>query len=371
EECGRREALRLEEWKVDLPTIGWIYHSANRVVYYFSGLGLPLSFKSGDFERERCWFNRGWTLQEARDNFVIAGETHDTDGTLTVEKGKKKRHKFRNCNQVKRLWRSKRSIDDHRISVESNSDDVFLTVDMRKLLEKKLVSLRQMKEQGSVFHILSQMQRRKSTNPVDKVAGLIYLFCSQYIPTYDADQSAEDAWTELIGITQDRFRADLLFSYPRPGDGNKFWHPSWVQVMTEMLPKSSLNKELYTPKIDRKKKGGDKYYGLRIDSCTVEGFGAKSPVIPQRGELHVNAGLKKHTFKIVAYHAYLIPDGKYTLIGTSKQSSTMEGVIWVVGKIEVLGKKFKKVSVLTMADKQQEEKLWKINAHRNTVTSLL
>ncbi|KAK0490156.1 hypothetical protein EDD18DRAFT_1187224 [Armillaria luteobubalina] len=367
EDCGCRECLRQKEWKVDLPTIGWIYHRADQVVYYFSGLGLPLSFKSGDFESERCWFNRGWTLQEMRDNFCIAGETHD-GGAMLVRGDKKKRQKFRNCSQVKRLWRSKRMMDDQPISAESNNDNMFLTVDMRNLLEKKLASLRQMQRQESIFYILSQMQRRKSTKPVDKVAGLIYLFYSQYIPIYDANQSAEDAWTELVSVTQDVFRADLFFLYPGPGNGNKFWHPSWEQVMTETLPKSSLDKGLYTIKVHRTKKGGDKYYGLRIDSCTVEGLGVESS---RRGELHLNSGLKKHTFKIVACHAYLIPDGKYTLIGTSKHSSTMEGVIWVVGKLEVLGKKFRKVSVVSMADKQQEEKLWKIEAHRNTATSLL
>ncbi|PBK90906.1 hypothetical protein ARMGADRAFT_994892 [Armillaria gallica] len=311
EECGRREALRQEEWKVDLPTIGWIYHKANQVVYYFSGLGLPLSFKSGDFENERCWFNRGWTLQEIRDNFLIAGETHYGGGTL-MEQGKKKRP---------------------------------------KLLEKKLASLRQMQRQESIFHVLSHMQRRKSTNPVDKVAGLIYLFYSQYIPIYDANQSAEDAWTELVSVTQDWFRADLFFLYPGPGNGNKFWHPSWEQVMTEMLPKSSLNKDLYTIKVFRTREDGDKYYGLRIGSCTVEGLGAiSSPMMPRHGKLH----LKNCTFNIVAYHTYPIPDGKYTLIGTAKHASTMEGVIWVVGKKDRLRipKKFRKVSVFSMANKQ-------------------
>ncbi|SJK99160.1 uncharacterized protein ARMOST_02448 [Armillaria ostoyae] len=369
EECGRREARRQEEWKVDLPTIGWIYHKANRVVYYFSGLGLPLSFKSGDFENERCWFNRGWTLQEIRDNFPIAGETHYSGGTL-MEQGKKKKLKFRNCNQVKRLWRSKKIIDDRPISAESNNDDMFLTVDMRKLLEKKLASLRQMQRQESIFHILSQMQRRKSTNPVDKVAGLIYLFYSQYIPIYDANQSAEDAWTELVSVTQDWFRADLFFLYPGPGNGKKFWHPSWEQVMTKMLPKSSLNKDLYTIKVFRTKEDGDKYYGLRIGSCTVKGLGViSSPAMPRRGELH----LKNYTFNIVAYHAYPIPDGNYTLVGTAKHGSTMEGVIWVVGKTDRLRipKKFRKVSVLSMADKQQEEGLWRINAHKITETLLL
>ncbi|KAK0214303.1 hypothetical protein IW262DRAFT_1405484 [Armillaria fumosa] len=61
---------------------------------------------------------------------------------------------------------------------------------------------------------------------------------------YDADKSEEDAWTELVSAMQDWFRADLLFLYPGPGNGNKSWHPSWTQVKTETFPKSSLSKDL-------------------------------------------------------------------------------------------------------------------------------
>ncbi|PBK59354.1 hypothetical protein ARMSODRAFT_838704, partial [Armillaria solidipes] len=53
---GPGEHLRMEEWKVDVPTIGWAYRQAQTVVYYFSGLGRPLSFKLGNFESDRCWF---------------------------------------------------------------------------------------------------------------------------------------------------------------------------------------------------------------------------------------------------------------------------------------------------------------------------
>ncbi len=77
-----REALRKEEWKLDVPTIGGVYvmHSASipKVVYYLSGLGLPLSFKTpADFEDDRCWFNRVWTLQEIHHHPLIAGMTRE------------------------------------------------------------------------------------------------------------------------------------------------------------------------------------------------------------------------------------------------------------------------------------------------------
>ncbi|PBK59009.1 hypothetical protein ARMSODRAFT_1027762 [Armillaria solidipes] len=71
EEDLRKDDLRKEEWKLDVPTIGFVYdmrywsHRRNsRIVGYFSGLGRPLNFKLGNFESHRCWLNRAWTLQE-------------------------------------------------------------------------------------------------------------------------------------------------------------------------------------------------------------------------------------------------------------------------------------------------------------------
>ncbi len=60
---GPREDLRVEEWKLDVPTIGWVYDTF-RVVIYLSGLGRPLSLKDGDLDSNQCWFRRAWTLQE-------------------------------------------------------------------------------------------------------------------------------------------------------------------------------------------------------------------------------------------------------------------------------------------------------------------
>ncbi|KAK0233999.1 hypothetical protein IW262DRAFT_1290903 [Armillaria fumosa] len=80
---GRREDLRAEEWKLDVPTIGRVYgfHDA---VCYLSGLGRPLMLKEGDLESDQCWFRRTWTLQKVGDDsMVIAGDT--PDGPLHAE----------------------------------------------------------------------------------------------------------------------------------------------------------------------------------------------------------------------------------------------------------------------------------------------
>ncbi|KAK0190262.1 hypothetical protein F5146DRAFT_905857, partial [Armillaria mellea] len=172
-----------EGWQVDVPTIGWVYRKADQVVCYFSGLGRPLKTLV-DFESDRSWFKRAWTLQEMSIDPIIAGRTEE---------------------------------------------------EVPDLLHKKLESLRQMRRDDFVFDILSQMKTRKSTNPVDRVAALVYLFHSESIPKYDEYQSEEDAWTALLNITQDWFRADLFFFYPGPGDGKKIWRPSWNQAMNHTV----------------------------------------------------------------------------------------------------------------------------------------
>ncbi|PBK61134.1 hypothetical protein ARMSODRAFT_1089845 [Armillaria solidipes] len=76
---GQREDLRAEEWKLDVPTIGRVYQMAEKVAYYFSGMGRPLSMRESDFESDRCWFRRAWTLQEMTQaaHPIISGDTSD------------------------------------------------------------------------------------------------------------------------------------------------------------------------------------------------------------------------------------------------------------------------------------------------------
>ncbi len=52
---GPWEDLRVKEWKLDVPTIGYVYRNA-KVVIYLSGLGQPLSLTNGDLDSDQCWF---------------------------------------------------------------------------------------------------------------------------------------------------------------------------------------------------------------------------------------------------------------------------------------------------------------------------
>ncbi|KAG7441991.1 uncharacterized protein BT62DRAFT_974246 [Guyanagaster necrorhizus] len=311
---GQREDLRMEEWKVDVPTIGYVYRWANQVVCYFSGLGRPFRLKGGDLESDRCWFRRAWTLQEINRNPIIGGDT---------------------------------------------GDDKALEEEMRARFEKEMSSLRDMESEGNVFDVLAEMQKRISTNPVDKISGLVYLLYLQVIPAYSETQSLEDAWTALVGVLWERRRADLFFGYPNPGNGSKYWRPSWRQVMTEVLPSPCLT---WLGRVERKEEiNADWYEGPCIESGYVRRLAQGSLAGKRRmGELVVedNTGVK-HTFKVTAEHQYSIPEGLYTLLG----SPTIDGLKpvhaqnWVVGR-RVSENMFQKMSVFEIPDPEEVKRLY-------------
>ncbi len=195
---GLREDLRAEEWKLDVPTIGYIYWFI-QVVIYLSGLGRPLSLREGDLDSDRCWFRRAWTVQEVGSHRrIIAGDT--PDGPMQAE------------------------------PIDNNGN---YETDVLTRFHKQLKSLH---TRGDIFSVLTAMQDRVSTNPVDRVAGLALPMEPRAIPAYYESKSLEDAWSALVNTTHVWDRALLLFQYPGVGLGCKKWRPTWNQVMTEPLP---------------------------------------------------------------------------------------------------------------------------------------
>ncbi|KAK0435758.1 hypothetical protein EV421DRAFT_1834451 [Armillaria borealis] len=344
EEWKDREGLRKMEWKVDLPTIGWVYaeghpqyHPQDREVSpvcYFSGLGLPLSFKTAsDFDDDRCWFNRAWTLQETPRSPIIAGKTCD-NGKI---------------------------------------DEKFMPVDMQRRFDKQLASLQHWQPQktASIFDVLFHMRKRKATKHVDKVAGLVYLLESSHIPIYNAGLCEEDAWTELVDVMHYRFRAALFFLYPKPGKGRQSWRPSWEQVTEGTLPAEGQPTFKHLTSTFRMQKGKVIYEGPRIDRCTVHGLADPSEDL-RHGEFKVkNCCGVMYTFKIVADPSGPIDDGQYTLIGYTPPPKVAERILWVIGKIEEPEGKFRKMSVFRMANRRESERLRCLNVYRHTKTCLL
>ncbi|KAK0481344.1 hypothetical protein IW261DRAFT_1070242 [Armillaria novae-zelandiae] len=312
QEGGRREHLRAEEWRLDVPTIGAVY-SKGDVVCYLSGLGLPLTLNEGDLESDRSWFRRAWTLQEIGQNKVIAGDT--SDGPLHAE-----------CKDgeyaTELLTRFHNKLED--------ADDWYW-----------------------LHEVLAEMRTRVSTNPVDKIAGLAFVTYSHWIPAYSESASLEHAWTALVDSMDRWTRVELFFLCAEPGDGGPKWRPSWHQVMTKPLLPYGISGY-----VDRDETGGVDSGWMRC----VEGF-VQGLAVVEEGDRHgefiveCNDGIKR--FKIAAAHTYLIPEDTYTLIyGISKRLS----YVYIVGQ-SLPGGRFEKVSVLETSD----ENLFNISKKRRCI----
>ncbi|KAK0429826.1 hypothetical protein EV421DRAFT_1945903 [Armillaria borealis] len=315
---GPKEDLRVEEWKLDVPTIGYVYWDA-KVVIYLSGLGLPLSLKEGDLDSDRCWFRRAWTLQEVSDSgiSIIAGDT--SDGPMHAEP----------------------------IDKDGNYETGLLT-----RFHKQLGPA----QGGNVFAQLTDMQDRVLTNPVDKVAGLTFPLRPRSIPAYHESESLEDAWTALVNAIYPFMRVSLFLFYPEVGLGCKKWRPTWEQVMTEPLPQDA-NCDVLVGHDD--KTDEDSFEGHCIEKRYVHGLDVGfAEGVDQCGELVVKSGDgTAHTFTIHATHQILIPKDAYTLLGCD--TADMNGIEqqhWAVGQ-RLPRQRFEKVSVVVMDDKKDVERL--------------
>ncbi|KAK0435878.1 hypothetical protein EV421DRAFT_1908380 [Armillaria borealis] len=282
---GSQENLRVEEWKLDVPTIGYVYRYAE-VVIYLSGLGQPLSLKDGDLDSDQCWFRRAWTVQEVGDERIIAGDM--PDGPMHA-----------------------RTIDE-----DGNYETELLTRFHKQL---ELVQ-----RSRGLFDTLVHMQKRVSINPVDRVAGLAFPLIPETIPAYHESESLEDAWTALVDSMDPGYRVDFLFVYPEAGLGCKKWRPTWEQVMTESLLYGSCFG--YVEHNDET--GEDWCEMFCIEKGLVRGLDVGSAEgHDQCGELVVeDADGIVHTFKICVTHQCLIPEDAYTLLGDWHYKA------WAVGR---------------------------------------
>ncbi|PBK73164.1 hypothetical protein ARMSODRAFT_1015958 [Armillaria solidipes] len=321
---GPREDLRVEEWKLDVPTIGHVYRGPEGVVIYLSGLGRPLSLKEGDLESNRCWFRRAWTLQEVGRERFIAGDT--PDGPMHAE-----------------------PVDDN-----GNYETEMLTS-----FHKQLEHMEETSRLFRLFGTLADMQNRVSTNPVDRVAGLAFRLVAQR--AYHESETPEDAWTALVNAMFDHMRAYILFLYPGVGLGCKKWRPTWEQVMMEPLPADD-SCDGYVNRDDETDE--DWHEGPCIEQGFVRGLNAGlAEGVDRCGELIVkDADGMQHTFKICVTHQFPIPEGAYTLLGSFTDPWDLQATkevteFWVVGR-SLPDQRFEKLSVIRIPDKGERERLY-------------
>ncbi|KAK0479140.1 hypothetical protein IW261DRAFT_1608074 [Armillaria novae-zelandiae] len=234
QEGGKDEHLHFEEWKLDVPTIGFVYSSGERV--------------------------------EIAPGIIIGGETGND---VTEDK-------------------------------------------VRKKFDEQLTYLRQIHIRGTSLELASEMQNRVSSKPLDKVAGLAYLLGSNCIPIYDADMSDSNGWEVLIDVMSSSSRAELFFYFPEPGNGRKYWQPSWQQILTMKHGWTSSCSE----HVQHRDTDQEWYRGYFIDSANVHGLDEGLwEEMPRQGKMVFKTSATHFsTFKIFAHHSYPIPNGSYALI---------------------------------------------------------
>ncbi|KZV86932.1 hypothetical protein EXIGLDRAFT_774136 [Exidia glandulosa HHB12029] len=285
------EHLRRDEWLTDVPTIGAVYHPNMPIVHYYSGLGRP--FRIEDLDSERHWLNRAWTLQEISQSDVIAGITPDSP-----------------------------LVD--RIPHDSETGIIIDPV-QRRFYDTLSELVSRSQEVGSVFLILGSMRHRHATNELDKIAGLAYLLKGSTLPPYVVGQDCELAWDALVKAILPRFRGDLIFLFPLPGNGRFRCYPSWSQIKSaDQLPRFG---DMLAPVVFNEVRGCYRYTGYRFDDCKVVGLDAlPASGVQRRGELHIQTNGQLYCLPVFAPHSELIANDSYTVVSAASHE------IWLIGR---------------------------------------
>ena len=185
--------LKKLEWEIDVPTIGNVYRSAKKIVRYFNGLGVPFSLE--DWDGDKHWLRRAWTLQEITDeDATIDGSPYDGDVL-------KCRGKFSG---------KPTTLEDAINGVVKISQQI------------------QSKDGCGVYELVKEMASRVSTNPIDKISGLLYLLNTVKLPCYHENFSCEDYWTWCFYLLPTWRKVEILFDFPERGSETQ-WFPTWEQ----------------------------------------------------------------------------------------------------------------------------------------------
>lgn len=326
------EAVRQREWKLDVPTIGYVFRCkpSQVVITYFSGLGRPFKLTSQTFEDSRSWFNRVWTVQETTHNWLLGGLIPD--------------------------------------KVIHDDKDAELPSRFHERICDLAMTLSQ--DEPDLFALVKALRNRQGTHHVDRVSALGLLLNCGALPIYDTKMRCEDAWSLLLQQMTPRHRTDLLISCPVAGNapGCK-WRPSWSQMQQEHIIPGEMRAISYSegellklPTRDHEAlRAGIVYwnYAYVIEECQF--------IMGKSGmRMHVLLGSPTHAdyrtapFLVetsnvpldpsICYAAVGIADLEYWVLGTILDSH--EGMEYV---------KFEKITTFRMPDARERERLWHLN----------
>ncbi|KAJ3545523.1 hypothetical protein NM688_g5615 [Phlebia brevispora] len=328
---AENEALREEEWQLDVPTIGSIYRNNSYVVTYFEGLGRP--FHLSDIRGDRHWINRTWTLQEASRRTYVGGLTPsspfpppswDLDG------------------DVKQFYIGLGAM----IEGTNPEREMFAHVELCAMTD--LVA------------------KRKSSFRMDKVAGLAYRLYSKDVPAYcrgkDEEEDVERVWCHLASMMDERCQLQLVLKYPTPGDGERTWRPTWRQLTSGETSLPHVEEVVGDPVYvgaTMQEDGSIELPALVLDNCIIRNLNAPDGTgCCRRGVLSL-AGNGKSSgpsleLRVTAHHQHPISDKqKYVLVAPRPNEWLLSSrryihKDWMIGRYDENSRRIKKVSVLEL-----------------------
>ncbi|EKM56410.1 uncharacterized protein PHACADRAFT_91443, partial [Phanerochaete carnosa HHB-10118-sp] len=162
------DRVRVEEWKLDVPTVGHVHRANPRgrpCITYFNGLGLPFDASPMALESDRHWFNRLWTMQEATLSWLPGGLTATSF---------------------------------------SHSPNFFSRL-------QDLIS--SMSQWDGLAEVIQAVSSRHCTTELDRIACLAYHLQCPTLPLYALSASLEPAWTLLIKHIPSRTRTCFFFQH--------------------------------------------------------------------------------------------------------------------------------------------------------------
>lgn len=266
---GPGEASRLDEWKVDVPTMGNVYVTAVTVVRYYNGLGR--AFTGTGLDEKHHWLNRGWTLQELNEDTRIGGLPVPMPANMPYP---------------------------HVTGLEYH-DSVI--PDPFPELSRRLLPLARISAGiHNVGGVVAAMRGRIARYPVDLVFGIGYLLRAPKLPVYDDKLAVEEAWRRLVACMIDTMRGELLFLFPGVGEEERLWMPGWGQLLKRDMWKDSA----LAATVKLLEDGCATYHGVVLEKCHVQ------VAEVEKVERHADK------FEFFLHSVHCPPEGLYTLVAS-------------------------------------------------------
>ncbi|KAF7796065.1 hypothetical protein EIP86_007236 [Pleurotus ostreatoroseus] len=290
------EALRVEEWKTDVPTIGSMYllnvkegNFASLTTYY-NGLGRPFHIDDVPLEDKRCYLNRAWTLQEFNGYGTIGGLAPYSPLLSSMQEADMA---FAKDPHLKRFYMHIQRVSDQLSRIEDGCN---------------------------IFFILAALVSRNVTHATDGVGAIASLLTERHTPIYirhDGPPAVEEAWVLLTQAMPPHRAAELFFMFPAAGDGAYAWCPSWQQAIQHSLPLSAeviSRAEVHC--VQRGLASRFQFMGPMLTGVLVQGLTEPDPRGQSRsGMLVIDVEGITHSVKATVSHQLPIPENRYTLLG--------------------------------------------------------